>query len=83
MNREQRLAELKRRRDESLAGGGPERVAKIHAKGRLTARERLELLYDAGTFVEIGTYVTHRCNDFGMGDSTLRRTTDLGRGDHG
>ena len=71
MNREQRLAELKRRRDEALAGGGPERVAKIHAKGRLTARERLELLYDAGSFIEIGTYVTHRCADFGMADKRI------------
>ena len=66
MNREQRFAQLQRRREEALAGGGPERVAKIHAKGRLTARERLELLYDTGTFTEIGTFVTHRCADFGM-----------------
>ncbi len=71
MNREQRLAELKRRRDEALAGGGPERVAKVHAKGRLTARERLELLFDTGSFVEIGTYVTHRCADFGMADKRI------------
>ena len=71
MNREQRLAELKRRRDESVAGGGADRVAKIHAKGRLTARERLELLYDTGSFTEIGTFVTHRCADFGMGDKRI------------
>ncbi len=71
MNREQRLAELKRRRDEALAGGGADRVAKIHAKGRLTARERLELLYDAGSFVEIGVFVTHRCADFGMADKRI------------
>ena len=60
MNRQQRLAELERRRAESLAGGGPERVAKQHAKGCLTARERVDLLLDAGSFVEIGTHVTHR-----------------------
>ena len=71
MNREQRVAQLKRRREEALAGGGPERVAKIHAKGRLTARERLELLYDAGSFTEIGTYVTHRCADFGMAERRI------------
>ena len=71
MNREQRLAELRRRREQSLAGGGADRVAKIHAKGRLTARERLELLLDAGSFVEIGTFVTHRSNDFGMGDKRI------------
>ena len=66
MNREQRLAELRRRREQALAGGGPERVAKLHAKGCLTARERVELLCDPGSFVEIGTYVTHRSHDFGM-----------------
>ena len=66
MNREQRLAELRRRREQALAGGGPERIAKIHAKGCLTARERVELLCDPGSFVEIGTYVTHRSHDFGM-----------------
>jgi propionyl-CoA carboxylase beta chain len=66
VNREQRLAELRRRREQGLAGGGPERVAKLHAKGCLTARERVELLCDPGSFVEIGTYVTHRSHDFGM-----------------
>ena len=66
MNREQRLAELRRRREQSLAGGGPERVARIHQKGCLTARERLELLLDPGSFVEVGTFVTHRTHDFGM-----------------
>jgi propionyl-CoA carboxylase beta chain len=71
VNREQRIAELQRRREEARAGGGPERVAKIHAKGRLTARERLELLYDAGTFTEIGTFVTHRSADFGMADKRI------------
>ena len=70
MNREQRLAELVRRREESLAGGGPERVEKHHAKGCLTARERLELLLDSGSFSEIGAFVTHRSKDFGM-ENTL------------
>ncbi len=71
MNREQRLAELRRRREQSLAGGGPERVAKIHAQGRLTARERLELLLDPGSFVEIGAFVTHRSTEFGMGSRRI------------
>ncbi len=71
MNREQRRAELLRRREQALAGGGPERVAKIHAKGCLTARERIELLLDPGSFVEIGTYVTHRSTAFGMGDRRI------------
>jgi propionyl-CoA carboxylase beta chain len=66
LNREQRLAELRRRREQSLAGGGPDRIQKIHAQGRLTARERLELLLDPGSLTEVGTHVTHRSNEFGM-----------------
>ena len=66
MNREQRLEELRRRREQSLAGGGPERIEKLHARGALTARERLELLLDPGSFVELGAFVTHRISDFGM-----------------
>ena len=68
MNREQRLAELRRRRGQAAAGGGPERVAKIHAKGCFTARERIEMLLDSGSFTEIGTQVVHRIRDFGIGD---------------
>jgi propionyl-CoA carboxylase beta chain len=50
----------------ALVGGGPERILKQHEAGKLTARERLDLLLDAGSFVEIGRFVTHRCTDFGM-----------------
>ena len=71
MNREQRLAELRRRHEQALAGGGPERIAKVHARGRLTARERIELLFDPGSFVEIGTFATHRCVDFGMAEKRI------------
>jgi len=66
VNRRERLEELERRRAQALAGGGAERVAKIHARGGLTARERVELLLDPGSFTEIGTHVTHRATDFGM-----------------
>jgi len=66
VNRDERLAELRRRREQALAGGGPERAARIHARGGLTARERLELLLDPGSFAEIGTHVTHRSTEFGM-----------------
>jgi propionyl-CoA carboxylase beta chain len=66
LNREQRLAELQKRREQSRLGGGPDRIARIHEKGCLTARERLELLLDPGSFTEIGTHVTHRSHDFGM-----------------
>ena len=57
------IAELKA---EALAGGGPSRVEAQHAKGKLTARERLNLLLDEGSFEEIDMLVRHRTNDFGM-----------------
>ncbi len=61
-----RLEELQRRRAAAELGGGQERIDKQHAAGKLTARERVELLLDAGSFVEIDALVTHRCRDFGM-----------------
>ena len=60
------LEELARRREAALAGGGPERVARQHEAGKLTARERVELFCDAGTFEEFDRHVVHRCTDFGM-----------------
>ena len=59
----QRLEEMRAR---SLQAGGPERIAKQHQKGKLSARERVELLADPGSFVEIDRFVLHRCRDFGM-----------------
>ena len=53
-------------REKSLQGGGEKRIAGQHNKGKLTARERIDLLVDPGTFVEIDRFVTHRCRDFGM-----------------
>jgi propionyl-CoA carboxylase beta chain len=50
----------------ALEGGGADRIKKQHEGGKLTARERIDLLLDPGTFVEIGRFVTHRCTDFGM-----------------
>jgi len=58
-----RLAEMERAAE---LGGGQERIDKQHAAGKLTARERLGLLLDPGTFVEMDKFVTHRCADFGM-----------------
>jgi propionyl-CoA carboxylase beta chain len=49
-------------------GGGPERIAQQHQKGKLSARERLDLLLDPGSFVELDRFVTHRCTDFGLAD---------------
>ncbi len=51
---------------EILEAGGQKRIDKQHANHKLTARERIELLFDEGTFVEYDRYVTHRCTDFGM-----------------
>jgi len=64
----ERLQELRRRSDEAEAGGGVERREKEHKAGKLTARERIHLLLDEGTFEELDKFVRHRCTDFGMED---------------
>ena len=64
-----KLARLSELRAESQAGGGPARIAKIHAKGRLTARERIHLLLDEGSFQETGVFVRHRSHEMGMDKS--------------
>ena len=61
-----RIADLRSRKSRSAAGGGIARTNAQHAKGKLTARERLEELLDEGSFVEIDALVEHRCRDFGM-----------------
>ncbi len=63
------LAELEARRAAARAGGGEARVAAQHARGKLTARERLELLLDEGSFEEFDLFVRHRSHDFGMEQS--------------
>ena len=60
------LAELETRRDTARQGGGDRRVALQHAKGKLTARERIELLLDEGSFEEFDMFVRHRCTEFEM-----------------
>ncbi|MEN8007532.1 MAG: acyl-CoA carboxylase subunit beta [Candidatus Krumholzibacteriota bacterium] len=60
------LKRMNELRAEAHAGGGPERVEKIHAKGRLTARERIHLLLDEGSFRETGVFVTHRSHEMDM-----------------
>ena len=60
------LQELEDRRAVARAGGGQRRVEAQHAKGKLTARERVELLLDEGSFEEFDMFVAHRCTDFGM-----------------
>jgi len=70
-----RVLELREMRRKARLGGGPERIAKQHAKGKLTARERLDLLLDAGTFHELEPFVTHQGDELGM-----RTETYLGEG---
>ena len=60
------IDELEIRRDRARAGGGAPRIEAQHARGKLTARERVELLLDEGSFEEFDMYVEHRCSDFGM-----------------
>src|SRR5919206_2722327 len=64
--RAKRIEELQRRLAAAELGGGEERIAKQHEEGKLTARERIELLLDAGSFVELDKFKVHRCDDFGM-----------------
>jgi propionyl-CoA carboxylase beta chain len=65
------VAELERRRAAALAMGGPERIAAQHAKGRLTARERLSVLLDPGSFEEYDMFVEHNATDFGMAEQKI------------
>jgi propionyl-CoA carboxylase beta chain len=62
------IAELDRKRAAAKAGGGEKRVAAQHAKGKLTARERLDVLLDENSFEELDMFVEHNCVDFGMAD---------------
>jgi propionyl-CoA carboxylase beta chain len=62
------LADLERRAE---LGGGEERLKRQREAGKLTARERIDLLFDPGTFEEVDKFVTHRCRDFGMADQVV------------
>ncbi|WP_439546374.1 acyl-CoA carboxylase subunit beta [Sandarakinorhabdus sp.] len=65
------LEELERRREAAKLGGGEKRIAAQHAKGRLTARERLDILLDPGSFEELDMYVEHNCTEFGMAETII------------
>ncbi|QKV17507.1 acyl-CoA carboxylase subunit beta [Oricola thermophila] len=65
------LEQLEERRREARLGGGQRRIDAQHAKGKLTARERLEVLLDEGSFEEYDTYKAHRCADFGMDQTKI------------
>ena len=65
------LEELERRRAAAKLGGGEKRIEAQHKKGRLTARERLDILLDPGSFEELDMYVEHNCTDFGMEETII------------
>ncbi len=62
------LDDLHHRQAQAEQGGGPQRIAQQHQRGKLTARERLDLLLDEGSFVELDRFVVHRATDFGLAD---------------
>ncbi len=66
MSIEKKIEELKKKREQAKLGGGPKRIEDQHKKGKLTARERLDLLLDEGSFEEFDMFVLHRCRDFGL-----------------
>jgi propionyl-CoA carboxylase beta chain len=61
-----KFTELEKKVSKALEGGGQKRIDEQHKKGKLTARERIDLLLDEGSFEEVGMLVTHRSSDFGM-----------------
>jgi len=65
------IERLQQQRARAERGGGEKRIKAQHAKGKLTARERIEVLFDAGSFEEWDIFVEHRCTDFGMQDNTV------------
>lgn len=73
MSTESGIEELKRLREEARLGGGAKRIEAQHARGKLTARERLALLLDESTFQEIDPFITHRTTDFGMTEEKYGR----------
>src|SRR6185503_15836059 len=71
MSMREKLELLQQKRAESEQGGGADRIATQHQKGKMTARERLDVLLDPGSFVELDRFVTHRATDFGLADQRV------------
>ncbi len=67
----EKLDRLQQKRAESEQGGGADRIATQHKKGKMTARERLDVLLDPGSFVELDRFVTHRSTDFGLAEQQI------------
>ncbi|MCJ7507817.1 MAG: methylmalonyl-CoA carboxyltransferase, partial [candidate division Zixibacteria bacterium] len=66
MSQEENIEKLKKMREQAKLGGGQKRIEAQHKKGKLTARERIDLLLDDNSFEEFDMFVTHRCRDFGL-----------------
>ncbi|NLI71271.1 MAG: acyl-CoA carboxylase subunit beta [Bacteroidales bacterium] len=66
MKNQQKVVDLIDKREQAKLGGGEKRIASQHKKGKLTARERIDLLLDEGSFEELDMFVTHRCTNFGL-----------------
>jgi len=66
MSIEKKIEQLLEKRKQALLGGGQKRIESQHSKGKLTARERINILLDEGSFEEFDMFVTHRCTDFGL-----------------
>ena len=67
-HRDRKLDELQDLRKRAQEGGGPGRIDAQHRRGKLTARERIDLFLDEGSFQELDPFVTHRATDFGLAD---------------
>ena len=65
------IRQLEKNREAARKGGGDKRIAAQHKKGKLTARERIELLLDEGSFEEFDMFVEHRCIDFGVEEQKI------------
>lgn len=68
---QEKIQDLRNRREKAKLGGGAKRIEKQHASGKMTARERIEKFYDQGSFVELDQFITHRCTYFGMAEKEL------------
>src|SRR6476646_2768447 len=66
-----RITHLRELREKAMEGGGQRRIEQQHAKGKLTARERIDLLLDEGTFTELDAFVVHRNSDFGLAEQRI------------
>jgi propionyl-CoA carboxylase beta chain len=71
MENKELLEDLESRNQSAIQAGGQKRIEKQHASGKLTARERLDILLDPGSFVELDRFKVHRCSDFGMADKKI------------